>query len=353
MKRIKVFFSLFFVLIICYLLIISVKDNERTNTIEPNSVRSIYEESHYPVEIENLNSKNEENILIYKKPPQRVIAFWQNSIETLIALGVGDRIIVGTGIPDKKYLRAEYQDVYTKIPYTSLQNLDIETITMLEPDFILGWYSTFTPKVAGTTSYWNSRAVNTYIAKSSAPIRNNNTDILIKSKHSLEEEYQYILDLGKIFDREEKANELVKQMQNEINYVVESTKNVNQKTTAIIIEFTGKDISVYGENTLAGDILQRVNGRLLEANAERFSFEQLIDLDPEAIFIVVTERDYGNEQNYLDRIYQNKALQGLKCVKNKRVYTLPLYAIYSPGIRAYDGIKIIAKGLYPELYREK
>lgn len=353
MKKIKKIIYLFFILIIGCLWMTNIKDKESTNIIKPNNVKSTYKESHYPVEIDNLNSKNKENVLIYKKPPQRVIAFWQNSIETLIALGVGDRIIVGTGIPDKKYLKAEYQDVYTKIPYTGLQNLDIETITMLEPDFILGWYSTFTPKVAGTTSYWNSRAVNTYIAKSSAPIRNDNTNILIKPKHSLEEEYQYILDLGKIFDREEKANELVGQMQNEINYVVKATNKTNKKTTAIIIEFIGKDIAVYGENTLAGDILQRVNGRLLEANAERFSLEQLIDLNPDTIFIVVTEQHYGNEQIYLDRIYQNKALQGLNCVRNKRVYTLPLYAIYSPGIRAYDGIKIIAKGLYPELYREK
>lgn len=140
----------------------------------------LYDKNNYPVKIENINSKNEEFDLVYKKPPQKVIAFWQNSIETLIALGVGDRIIAGTGIPDRKYLRPEYREIYDKIPYTGLQNLDIETITMLEPDFILGWYSTFTPKVAGSTTYWNSRDVNTYIAKSSAPIKNNNSDILIK-----------------------------------------------------------------------------------------------------------------------------------------------------------------------------
>ena len=92
---------------------------------------------------------------------------------------------------------------------------------------------------------------------------------------------------------------------------------------------------------------------LLEPNVERFSFEQLIDLDPDVIFIVITEQHYGDERMYLDRIYQNKALQGLKAVKNKRIYPVPLYAIYSPGIRAYDGIRIMAQGLYPELYKEK
>ena len=67
----------------------------------------------------------------------------------------------------KNILTTEYQEDYSKIPYTGLENIDIETLTMLEPDFILGWYSTFTAKVAGATDYWNSRAVNTYMAKSS------------------------------------------------------------------------------------------------------------------------------------------------------------------------------------------
>ncbi len=258
-----------------------------------------YNENNYPIKIKNINSKNEEFELTYKKPPQKVVAFWQNSVETLIALGVGDRI------------------------------------------------------VAGTTDYWNSRTVNTYIAKSSAPTKSINDNILIKPKHSLDEEYQYILDLGKIFDRKDRANELVGQMKKEISFVTEHTKNINKKPRAIIIEFLGKDISVYGERTLAGDILQRVNGELLEPNVERFSFEQLIDLDPDVIFIVITEQHYGDERMYLDRIYQNKALQGLKAVKNKRIYPVPLYAIYSPGIRAYDGIRIMAQGLYPELYKEK
>lgn len=57
--------------------------------------------------------------------------------------------------------------------------------------------------------------------------------------------------------------------------------------------------------------------------------------------------------SYNENNYPNKALQGLKAVKNKRIYPVPLYAIYSPGIRAYDGIRIMAQGLYPELYKEK
>ena len=80
---------------------------------------------------------------------------------------------------------------------------------------------------------------------------------------------------------------------------------------------------------------------------------QVVELDPDVIFVVVTEFNYGHEQDVLDRVNKHKALKNLRCVKEGRVVALPLYAIYSSGVRTYDGIKIIAAGMYPDLYKEK
>ena len=119
---------------------------------------------------------------------------WQNSIETLLALGVGDRIIAGNGVPDKKFFRKEYQEQYSKIPYTGLQLLDLETTMMLKPDLLVGWQSTFAPKVIRPTEFWHKRGVNTFIARSS---------MIDERPRTLENEYKDILDLGKIFDKKE------------------------------------------------------------------------------------------------------------------------------------------------------
>ena len=64
-----------------------------------------YNPAHYPVTIENFNTQGEPEQQNFTKPPERVVAVWQNSIETLLALGVGDRIIAGNGVPDKKFFR--------------------------------------------------------------------------------------------------------------------------------------------------------------------------------------------------------------------------------------------------------
>lgn len=321
-----------------------VQENQEALVRFNTPVQYDYNPAHYPVTIENFNTQGEPEQQNFTKPPERVVAVWQNSIETLLALGVGDRIIAGNGVPDKKFFRKEYQEQYSKIPYTGLQLLDLETTMMLKPDLIVGWHSTFAPKVIRPTEFWHKRGVNTFIARSS---------MITNKKRTLENEYKDILDLGKIFDKNERAQELVGQMQQEVQYAVSQTVGFKQRPRALIVEFLGKDVNVYGERSLAGDIVRELHGELLSPKEHNIGLEQVVDLDPDVIFVVVIESHYGREQDMVNRITQHKALKNLRCVKEGRVLPLPLYAIYSAGVRSYDGIKIIANGLYPELYKEK
>lgn len=303
-----------------------------------------YNPAHYPVTIENFNTQGEPEQQTFTKPPERVVAVWQNSIETLLALGVGDRLIAGNGVPDKKFFLPQYQEQYSQIPYTGLQLLDVETTMMLKPDLIVGWHSTFAPKVIRPTEFWHKRGVNTFIARSS---------MIDGRQRTLENEYKDILDLGKIFDKNERAQQLVGQMQQEVNFAISQTGGYQKRPRALVLEFMGKEVSVYGERSLAGDIVHELHGELLAAKDRNIGIEQVVELDPDVIFIVVTEFNYGREQDMIDRVTQHKALKNLRCVKEGCVLPLPLYAVYSSGVRTYDGIKIIANGLYPELYKEK
>ena len=321
-----------------------VKENPEALLRFNQPVEYAYNPAHYPVTIENYNTQGEPEQMTYTKPPERVVAVWQNSLETLLALGVGDRIIAGNGVPDKKFFRKEYQEQYSKIPYTGLQLLDLETTMMLKPDLIVGWHSTFAPKALRPTDFWHKRGVNTFIARSS---------IITNKKRTLENEYKDILDLGKIFDKNERAQQLVADMQHEMQFATSQTASFQKRPRALVIEFMGKEVRVYGERSLAGDIVHELHGELLAAKDRSIGIEQVVELDPDVIFVVVIESHYGHEQDMVDRVTQHKALKNLRCVKEGRVLPLPLYAIYSSGVRTYDGIKIIANGLYPDLYKEK
>ena len=301
------------------------------------------DEGYVPVTIENIDEKGAPRSEVYDHPPERVVAVWQNSIETLLALGVGDRIVAGMGVPNAKYIRPEYRAAYEAIPYTSLENLDVETILMMQPDLIVGWASTFSPKVLRGTSFWVGRGVHTYIAPSSSRAT---------AQKTIAQECEDIRNLGRIFHSEERAAALIGEMQEEIAYVAGRTAHMEKRPRALVIELMGKEIRSYGEATLAGDMLRALGAEHLAADGHSLSMEEIIELDPDAIFLVVIESDYGSEDAITARLYDNPALRSLSCVQQHRIYTVPLYAVYSAGIRTYDGITIFAHGLYPEIYGE-
>lgn len=106
----------------------------------PRTEAVVGDSAHYPVTVETLNSHGEMREETFQKPPKRVVCIWQNSIENLMALGVGDRIVAAMGLPDGSYLRPEYRETYAKIPYTSMEHLDMETVMLQDPDLIVGWH---------------------------------------------------------------------------------------------------------------------------------------------------------------------------------------------------------------------
>lgn len=299
----------------------------------------------YPKSITQLMSDDKDHVITYNKEPQRIVAVWQNSIETLLALGVGDSIIAAIGVPDSLYISPEYQVAYEKIPYKSMQMPDKESLLYNEPDFILGWKSTFSKNVFGSTDFWQNRGINTYIARSSSSGSRQKGEFLA-------EEYKYIQDIGIIVNREERANNLVKQIQNQIAYGKRKGLEQGEQPSVLILEILGKELRLYNEMTLAGNIVEEVGGNLLLPNSTNVSYEELLTLNPDVLFVVIVESNYGMENQILNKIYNNPALQSLKVVKNRSIKALPLYAIYSPGIRVKDGVEIIVEGLYPQISKE-
>ncbi len=291
--------------------------------------------------VENYNTQGNLTNEVFYHAPQRVVTFWQNSVETLLALGLRDRIVAAVGVPYPDCIKEEYRADYEAIPIKQMQPLDTENILMLRPDFILGWASTFTQRYIRTTEFWNSRNVNTYIAP---------TSMRSQKQKTIEDEYKYILDMGNIFGREEKAHAIVANMKDEINYIQNNTAG-REKPHAIIIEKQKDILKVYGKYTLAGNILERVNGRLIDTGVS-INYEQLIEQNPDVIFLIVCEEDYVNAKSIAQQLYDNNALQDISAIKNHRIYTIPLFMVYSSAVRTYDGIKKMAEGLYPDLYYE-
>jgi iron complex transport system substrate-binding protein len=108
---------------------------------EPAANPAVAADGHYPVTITNYNFAKEPVTMTFYKAPERVVAVYQNSIETLLALGLEDRIVAAAGLDH--VVKPEFAGAFARVNYLGDSAPSKEQVIMLHPDFILSWYSIF------------------------------------------------------------------------------------------------------------------------------------------------------------------------------------------------------------------
>lgn len=298
------------------------------------------ENDHYPLTIETYNSSREKIEVTFEKAPEKVYVAYQNNIEIMLALGLGDRIAACYGLDGE--IAEDLKDEFEKVNYLE-QGLPKEDVIAMQPDFILGWSSLFSDKRLGDVNYWLDNGTNIYMSLNSGA-RPKGTP------QKVEDEMQDILTIGKIFDVEDKAQALVDEVYAEINKVEDYVAG-KEKPSIAILEDESDSYRVYGANVLGGDIALHA-GAELKVGAEdssNISAEDLIAANPDAIFMVWYE-GFLSPEEVVKSITENPAFASLDAVKNNKVFALNLTNIYCSGLRCKDGVLEFAKNLYPELY---
>ena len=313
--------------------------SETVQPTEPADTAAPTEESHYPVTITTYDYEGNEIETTYDKAPEKVLCVYQGTIETMIALGLEDHVIASYGLDNP--VKAEWEAGLAKMNYNeAVFAPDKETVLVMEPDMIFSWGSIFSEKKLGDQTEWIANGTNTYIS----------TNTRRGGSRVLENEYTDLLNIGKIFNVEDKAQAIVDEMKNEIAGVLEQTKGQTAPRVAII-EFLGEDISNYGASSLGGDMVTQLGGELAEPEASSVGKEDLLGLDPDVIFVVYMARTEGVEDEMRSRVTDDPAFAELSAVKNGRVCTIMLGDMYASTVRSIDGIRTFAAGMYPELYQ--
>ena len=114
----------------------------------------------YPLTITTYDYDGNEIETTYEKAPEKVLAVYQGSIETMLALGLEDRLVATAGLDNE--VPDELKDAFSKTNYLDEFTPSLETVTMLEPDMILSWSSLFSDKNLGNVTDWIDKGCNTY-----------------------------------------------------------------------------------------------------------------------------------------------------------------------------------------------
>ncbi|MDO5063243.1 MAG: ABC transporter substrate-binding protein [Peptostreptococcaceae bacterium] len=294
---------------------------------------------HYPVTIQTYRHSKEPIELVFEKAPERVYAVNPTSVENMIALGLEDKIVkVSLGSRDR--LTEAGKALYDKLGGQK-PTLTKEEVLGNNIDFILGWYSTFDEKTLGEVDYWHEKGIKTYIAL--------NSSIKKPAPNTLEDEYEDIRNLGRIFNVEEKAEQIIKEMDASIAAAQEKVKEKG-KTRVIVLEVEkDNQIRLYGPETIGGVIAEKVGADLL-TNEPRITAEQLIELNPDVIFSVYFGPDTDlTEESCITKLTENPALKSISAIQSGKVYPITLSYTYATGVRTLEAIHYISEILHPEL----
>ncbi|MFB5285381.1 ABC transporter substrate-binding protein [Peribacillus sp. Hz7] len=283
---------------------------------------------------------NNDITTVYTEAPKRAISLNQHVTEIMLALGLEDSM-VGTAYLDDKILPSLQED-YDQVPVLAKEYPTKEQVIDAEADFVYaGWTSGFSEKGIGTQEELKELGIHTYLHKSSD-----------MTSPTLEDIFEDIQNIAKIFRVEERGDELIAQMKADVEKVQANLPEVDERVNVLIYDSGEKEIFTAGQNFM-NEITKLAGGHNIFSDIKdgwvTVSKEDAVARDPEVIVVI----DYGDTsaESKIEFLKQDPALKETPAVQNEHFVILPLSAA-SEGIRAAQAIEILAKGFYPENFKK-
>ena len=277
----------------------------------------------------------------FDAPPKRAISNDVNLTEMMLVLGLADHMVGYTGISGWKTLDEEMRANVKQLPELSSKYPTKEVIVGANADFFFaGW--NYGMKVGGevTPETLEPFGVKVYELTESC------THIMKKGKASIDDMYADLLNLGSIFNVEDKAEKLVSDYKSELKSFKDNLETGEPVRTFVYDsgEDTPFTAGLYAMPTAlieAAGGVNVMNG--FEKSWGTVTWEEVVAQNPEVIIIV----NYGSvtAEQKRDFMMSNPAFANIEAVKNDRFVTLE-YVEATPGPRNIKAIKTLANAFW-------
>ena len=279
----------------------------------------------------------------FTAPLERAVSLTQHTTEIMLALGLQDKM-VGTAYLDDAIL-PQYEAAYKQIPVLADEYPSREVLLGVAPDFVIsGFASAFKrPENAGPREDLLALDIHSYLSTGACPERT--------GPLTMDDIYIDFLNLGKIFDVEERAEEVVASMKREVAAVEAKIADLEQKVKVFLYD-SGEDKAFTAACCGSANLVVELAGGInlfndLEGNYKNASWEAVVERDPEVIVLI--EADWSTSAEKEQVLLTNKALADIAAVKNKRFVVVP-FSSTSPGVRVPTLITTLAKAFYPDKF---
>jgi len=262
------------------------------------------------------------------KIPQRIVSFGPSITETLFALGLEGKVVGVSDYsdyPEEAKLKPKIGDAF---------NPSLERVVELEPDLVL------TLEQEQLNRELDALGIKFMV------LQPKDIDGILKD----------IELLGKITDTEERAKQLVSDMQEDISYVTNRVEDAPKVRVFYIIDATDPNNPwTAGPGSFVDALITMAGGENIAAQAQgdwvQFSLEPIVSSAPEVI--IIQTMIGGIPTISKEGLEEHPVWQEMAAVKEGRVFIIDGDLVSRPGPRITQGLEEIARIIHPEEFQHK
>lgn len=301
------------------------------------SAQALAEATKYPLTIHSCNRD-----VSFSEAPKHAVSHDINMTQMMLALGLKSRMAGYSGVSGWKSVTPEMQSLLDGLPELAAKYPSVETLLNANVDFFFaGW--DYGMRVGGdlTPQTLQPLGINVYELTESCAF------VMKRPAATLDDTYNDLRNLGKIFGVQDRANALIADMQNQ---VAEIRKDLPADKPRVFLYDSGEDRAMTsGRLGMPQALIDAAGGRNIlddvEASWTRVNWETVVERNPQVIVIV----DYSEitAEQKIEFLLKNPALQSVDAIKNQRFIVIP-YVQATPGIDNVLAVETLAKGFHGE-----
>lgn len=290
----------------------------------------------FPVTVQSCNRQ-----VTFDAPPARAIANDVNLIEMMLALGLRDRMVGYTGVSGWKTLDPELREGIAELPELSAKYPSREVLLGAEPDFFFaGWNYGMTVGGEVTPETLEPLGIKTYELTESCIF------VGPKAKSTMQDMYNDILNLGRIFGVEDRAKALVAGYE---AMLADLTASVDRSTPLRVFVYDSGEETPFtaGAYAIPTALIEAAGGVNIMDDLDKswatVAWEPVVGRNPEVIVIV----NYGDvtADQKIAFLESNPAFAKVDAVKNDR-YVVLEYVEATPGPRNIRAVEKLVAGFW-------
>lgn len=257
-----------------------------------------------------VKDSNGESVEVQQNP-EKVVVFDNGSLDTLDALGVGDKV-VGAATKNLPAYLEKYQEVESA---GGIKEPDLEKINEMQPDLII---------ISGRQSDYQEQlsqiAPTLYLAMDAE-----------KPWESMQEN---VTTLAKIFDKEKEAEEKLTDLTKQIDEVKEKASTLDQ--TALVTLVNEGQLSAYGSGSRFGLVhdlfgFKQADDQIeASTHGQSVSYEYVLEKNPGILFVIDRTKAIGGDTSN-DKVAANELVAQTDAGKNDQVISLQPDVWYLSG----------------------